>query len=292
MGRDRMLLEPEVLARLERLSLSTRGRMSGAYPGVHRSRRLGSSVDFADWREYVPGDDYRRIDYQIYARLDRILVRLYEAEDQLSLQIVVDATTSMGFGSKFETAARLSGALAYLAALHGDRARIWVVDARGIRPSPWARSRDSAISLFRWLEDVRPGGGADLPIAMQRFASAGGLRGMTVLASDLLTEEWEATLRRLSAPSAGGALLHVLSAEELEPDLRGDLLLVDSEAGGTVEVSLSEAVLRQYRKRTQQWLRQVAETCARRGLHYELVSPDDDIESLLLVRLREGGLVR
>lgn len=287
-----MLLSPDVLARLERLALATRGRMSGSYPGVHRSTRLGSSVDFADWREYVPGDDFRRIDYQIYARLDRLLIRLYEAEDQVSLQIVLDATTSMGFGNKLHTAARVAGALAYLAALHGDRSRIWAVDAAGIRPSPWARSRDSAISLLRWLEEVRPGGSADLPVALQRFASAGGLRGMTVLASDLLTEEWEATLRRLSAPSAGGALLHVLSPEELEPDLRGDLLLVDSEAGGTVEVSLSDQVLRQYRKRTQQWLRQVSETCARRGLHYELVSPYDDLEALLLVRLREGGVVR
>ncbi len=287
-----MLLEPEVLSRLERLALSTRGRMSGAYPGTHRSTRLGSSVDFADWRAYVPGDDFRRIDYQIYARLDRLLVRLYEAEDQVSLQIVVDATGSMAFNSKYETAARVSGALAYLASLHGDRARVWVIDSRGIRPSPWARSRDSAIALFRWLEDVTPGGGADLPLALQRFGSAGGLRGMTILASDLLTEEWEAALRRLSAPAAGGALLHVLSADELDPELRGDLLLVDSEAGGTVEVSVSDQVLRRYRERTQRWLRQVSETCARRGLHHELVTPDDDLDSLLLVRLRRGGLVR
>lgn len=286
-----MLLEPEVLARLERLSLTTRGRMSGAYPGAHRSTRLGSSVDFADWREYVPGDDFRRIDYQIYARLDRLLVRLYEAEDQVALQIVLDATASMTFHDKYRTAARVSGALAYLASLHGDRARIWVIDAGGIRPSPWARSRDSAIAVLRWLEGVQPGGGADLPTALQRFGSAGGLRGMTVLASDLLTEEWEAALRRLSAPSAGGALLQVLSSEEIDPQLRGDLLLVDSEAGGAVEVSVSDQVLRRYRERTQHWLRQVSETCARRGLHHELLSPGDDLETLLMVKLRRGGLV-
>jgi uncharacterized protein (DUF58 family) len=287
-----MLLEPEFLSRLERLSLATRGRMTGAYPGGHRSKRLGSSVDFADWRAYVPGDDFRRIDYQIYARLDRLLVRLYEAEDEVTLQIVLDATSSMNFDSKFETGARVGGALAYLAALHGDRARIWVVDAKGIRPSPWARSRDSAIALFKWLDKVEPGGKGDLPTALKRFASAGGLRGVTVLISDLLTEDWEATLRRMASPGAGGALLHVLSRAELEPVFRGDLLLVDSEAGGTVEVSLSDQVLRQYRRRTAEWMRRVSETCRRRDLHYELVSPDDDLDSLLLVRLREGGLVR
>lgn len=287
-----MLLEPEILSRLERLALSTRARMTGAFPGGHRSKRLGSSVDFADWRPYVPGDDFRRIDYQIYARLDRLLVRLYEAEDEVSLQIVLDATLSMDFSRKFVTGARLAGALSYLAALHGDRARVWVVDANGIRPSPWARSRDSAITLIRWLEDVQPGGSGDLPTALKRFASAGGLRGMTVLISDLLTDDWEATLRRLTSPGAGGAVLHVLAPEELDPELRGDLLLVDAEAGSSVEVSLSEQVLRQYRERTTTWLRAVSETCLRRNLHYELVSPDDDLETLLLVRLREGGLVR
>lgn len=286
-----MLLEPEFLARLERLSLATRNRMAGAYPGAHRSKRMGTSVDFADWRPYVPGDDFRRIDYQILARLDRLLVRLYEAEDEVALQIVLDATSSMSFEDKFETAARVAGALAYLAALHGDRARVWVVDAKGIRPSPWARSRDSAVVLFDWLEQITPGGKGDLPTALKRFASAGGLRGVTVLVSDLLTEEWEATLRRLTSPGAGGALLHVLARSEIDPELRGDLLLVDSEAGGAVEVSLSDQVLRQYRRRTQEWMRRVSETCRRRGLHYELVSPDDDLDSLLLVRLRRGGLV-
>jgi uncharacterized protein (DUF58 family) len=287
-----MLLEPEFLERLERLALVTRARMSGAYPGTHRSKRLGSSVDFADWRPYVPGDDFRRIDYQIYARLDRLLIRLYEAEDEVSLQVVLDATSSMAFENKFDLAARVTGALCYLAALHGDRARVWVIDANGIRPSPWARSRDSAIVLFDWLEDVRPGGTGDLPTALKRFASAGGLRGVTVLVSDLLTEEWEAALRRLVSPGAGGALLHILSQGELDPELRGDLLLVDSESGPTVEVSLSESVLKQYRRRTEDWMRRVGETCRRRGLHYELVLPGDDLESLLLVRLRDSGVVR
>ncbi|MDQ3645566.1 MAG: DUF58 domain-containing protein [Actinomycetota bacterium] len=287
-----MLLEPDYLSRIERLSLATRARMTGSFPGAHRSKRMGSSVDFADWREYVPGDDFRRIDYQIYARLDRLLVRLYEAEDEVSLQIVLDATSSMAFESKFETAARLAGSLSYLAALHGDRARVWVVDAQGIRPSPWARSRDSAAALFDWMERIEPGGNADLPTALRRFASAGGLRGITVLVSDLLTDEWEGTLRRIAAPGAGGALLHVLARSELDPALRGDLVLVDSEAQREVEVSVSDQVLRRYRERTQRWIGQVRETCRRRGLHHELVSPGDDLETLLLVRLREAGLVR
>ena len=287
-----MLLEPEFLARLERLSLTTRERLAGSFPGEYRSRRLGSSVDFADWREYVPGDDFRRIDYQIYARLDRLLVRLYEAEDEVDLQIVLDASASMDFEGKFHAASRLAGSLAYLAALHGDRARVWVVDDKGIRPSPWARSRDSSIVLFKWIEAIEPSGSSDLPGALRRLASFGATGSVLVLISDLLTESWEDALRRLGGPGAEGALLHVLSRAELDPPLRGDLRLVDSEADGSVEVSVSDQVLKRYRERAAAWARRVSETCRRRGLRYALVAPDDDLEALLLVRLREDGLVK
>ncbi|MGH2820819.1 MAG: DUF58 domain-containing protein [Actinomycetota bacterium] len=287
-----MLLEPELLARLERVALTARGRVTGAYPGEHRSRRLGTSVDFADWRPYVPGDDFRRIDYQIYARLDRLLVRLYEAEDELTVRLMIDASTSMGFEGKLHAALRLAGALAYLAGIRGDRARVWIVDEDGLRAGPWVRSRDSAIALFSWLEGVSPKGSSSLLGGLGRLASAGATRAFTILLSDLFDEQWDAALRRLGGPEAEGALLHMLARSELDPLLRGDLLLVDSEATGSLEVSLSDQVVRQYRKRAAAWVRTVADSCRRRGVHYNLVHPDADLESLLLVELRKEGIVR
>lgn len=287
-----MLLQPEFLERLEHLSLSARGRLRGAYPGEHRSLRLGSSVDFADWRPYVEGDDFRRIDYQIYARLDRLVVRLYEAEDELTLRLVVDTSSSMGFERKLEVATKLTGALAYLAGVRGDRARAWAIDSSGLVPGPWVRSRDSAIALFSWLEKLRPAGSTSLLAGLRRLSSAGATHSVTVLLSDLLTEEWEAVLRRLGGPGAEAAVMHVLAPSELEPEARGDLLLVDSEAGGSVEVSLSESALRAYRQRAHDWRHAVAETCRRRGVSYALVPPDCDLEKLLLVDLRRDGLVR
>jgi uncharacterized protein (DUF58 family) len=286
-----VLLEPEFLERLERLSLRTRERLAGAYPGGHRSRRLGSSVDFADWRAYVRGDDFRRIDYQIYARLDRLLIRLYEAEDEVVLHAVVDASTSMGYERKLRQALRLTGALCYLAATRGDRARVWVLDGDGVRPSPWARSRDSAVALLAWLEVVEAKGAADLDAGLARVAAGRGFGGITVLVSDLLTENWEAALRRVSGPHGEGALIQVLARSELEPGERGDLLLVDSESAARIEVSVSDQILRRYRERALKWSGSVAETCRRRNLRYALVHPDDDLQSLLLVRLRGEGLV-
>jgi uncharacterized protein (DUF58 family) len=286
-----MLLEPALLERLERLSLATRDRVAGAYPGAHRSKRLGSSVDFADWRPYVAGDDYRRIDYQIFARLDRLVVRLYEAEDEVVLHVVVDATASMGFAGKLNQALRLTGALCYLTAARGDRARVWVADEDGVRPSPWARSRDSAVTLLAWLENVEAKGASDLPSAMTRVAAGRGFGGLTVLMSDLMSEEWETALRRVRGPGSEGAVVHVVAREELDPDERGDMLLVDSESNAEVEVSLSDQVLRRYRERAHKWLVGVAEGCRRRGLRYALVHPDDDLETLMLIKLRTEGLV-
>lgn len=286
-----MLLTPASLARLEKLSLATRRRIAGAFPGEHRSRRLGSSVDFADWRPYIEGDDFRRIDYQIYARLDRLVVRLYEAEEELDLRVVLDGSASMRFDGKFEAASRLAAALSYLAALRRDRARVWVCDGGGVRPSPWARSRDSAIRLFDWLERVEPEGSTDLRAALRVLSAAGGLRGMTVLISDLMTPDWEEVVRRLGGPGADAAVLHVVSAGERDPALRGDLLLIDSETAADLEVSLSDQVLKRYRARVGRWLSAVAEGCRRRDIAYQLVSPQDDLDRLLTVELREQGVV-
>lgn len=287
-----MLLEPRTLEHLDRLALRTRERMIGSSPGEHRSRRLGSSVDFADWRPYVEGDDFRRIDFGIYARLDKLVIRLYEAEEELNVRIVVDASASMGFEDKLPTALRLAGALAYLAAARHDRARVWVVDRDGIRPGPWARSREGAFHLHRWLETVEAGGASNLAGGLQRLASAGGLPGMTVVISDLFTEEWETVVRRLGGPGSESALLQVLARSELDPALRGDLLLVDSETEDAVEVSMSDQVLREYRTRAVKFVAGVAESCRSRGIRYSLIHPEDDLESLLMTDLRTQGLVR
>ena len=287
-----MLLEPELLARLERLSLTMRERLAGIYPGEHRSTRLGSSVDFADWRPYVAGDDFRRIDYQIYARLDRLLVRLYEAEDEASVQIVLDCSRSMDFEGKFIAAARFAGALAYLAALRGDRARLWALDGNGIHPSPWARSRDSAVGLLNWAERLDPAGAMDLVAALAQLSAARSMGGVTLLVSDLLIEDWEIALRRLARPGVVAGLIHVLAPSELDPDLRGDLMLVDSEAEQSLDVSVSEQVLRSYKRRAAEWAAAVAETCRRRGCVYARLRPEDDLEAFLLVRMRSEGLVK
>jgi uncharacterized protein (DUF58 family) len=287
-----VLLDPRFVARLERLAILMRHRTAGTYAGEHRSRGHGASIDFADWRPYVAGDDFRRIDYQIYARLDRLLIRLYEAEEELLVRVVLDASASMGFEGKGEYAKQVAAALVYLAAARRNRCRVWVLSDSEMQPGPWARSREGALALFGWLEGVEPRGEGRLAPALRRMASAGGLPGMTVVISDLLDEDWEAALRTLAGPRAEAAVIHLLSGVERDPSERGDLLLVDSESPqASLEVSMSDAVLRQYRQRAESWLRAVAETCRRRGIRYAIADPAQPLESLILRSLRAEGLV-
>lgn len=286
-----MLLEPRLLERLERLSLNVNRPVAGMHPGEHRSSRLGSSLDFADWRPYTYGDDYRRIDYQIFARLDRLVVKLYQAEEELNLRVILDASTSMGFHGKLDQAKKVAAVLTYIAAIRRNRARLWAVDGSGPRPSPWARSREAAHHCMDWLEDLEAEGEAKLGSALGRIAASGGLPGLTVVITDLLDEGWEATIRQLAGPGGDSIVIHVLSEPERDPGFRGDLMLVDAETNSETEVSVSDHALRSYKRRVENWLKAVSSACLSRGILYINVDPEDDLEDVLLGRLMEARVL-
>ena len=175
-----MLLDAELRSRLDRLALRGKRRLRGVWSGSHRSVRLGESLDFADYREYHPGDDFRRIDYNLWARLGVVLIRLFEAEDEMPLQVVVDNSASMGFGDKFPTAQRTAAMVAYLGLASGERVRLvgvpgpdravaaGALGAPRLRLAP-ARSAGSSSSNRE--------GGTDLPGAARLLAAPGAHRG-------------------------------------------------------------------------------------------------------------------
>jgi uncharacterized protein (DUF58 family) len=268
-----MLLDAELRSRLDRLALRGKRRVRGVWSGSHRSVRLGESLDFADYREYHPGDDFRRIDYNLWARLGVVLIRLFEAEDEMPLQVVVDNSASMGFGEKFPTAQRLAAMVAYLGLASGERVRLVTVPGPG-RPSlqgPWARHVSAWPRLEAWLEGLEPEGGTDLPGAARLLAAPGAHRGPVVLVSDLLAPGWEASLDILGA-LGGGVVIQVLGPDELEPTLSGDLTLRDSETREEVRVSLSQAALDRYRARTTGFVAEARRRARRSGLDHLLVT--------------------
>lgn len=284
-----MLLEPELLGRLERLQLGTRRRLAGAFSGEHRSPRHGASLDFADYREYHPGDDYRRIDYTALARLDQLLVRLHEAEDDLTLRLLVDTSTSMA-GAKLRQAARLAAALGFVALVRRDAVCVHTFPAAG--PAPRFTGRHAAHHLFALLEGLEAGGETRFVEAVVDLLGRQGPPGLTVVLSDLLTPEWADGLVRLPARGADLAVVHVLDRGELHPALAGDLDLVDAETGEVVPVSLAPDQLRAYERAARAWLGEVASRAAAAGAAYVRVLADEPVEPLLLGTWRRAGVLR
>ena len=287
-----MLLEPQLRARLERLALANRTRLRGVWGGRHRSNRLGESLDFADYREYNPGDDYRRIDYNLWARLGVVLIRLFEAEDEMPLQVVVDSSRSMDFGDKFPTAQRLAAVVAYLALISGERIRLATVPEPGATAlvGPWARHVSAWPKLETWLEGLSPEGGTDL-LAASKIVAGTTSKGPVVLVSDLMQPGWEQAIDLFGA-ARGGVVLHVMSPAELDPELSGDLTLRDVETRIEVPVSMSGDAIDRYRGRVEAFMTNAAKRCRRSGLEYVQVTADAGAIDRALRSLVASGLVR
>ena len=290
MTRATPLLAPRVLAQLEQLQMLTRRRLAGRFTGEHRSTRHGTSLDFADEREYHPGDDYRRIDYPLYARTGQLFVRLYEAEDDLSVRILLDVSASMGHHGKLDQAKRLAAAVGFVALTRRDVVTLHLEPSK--RPPQRFNGRNAIGALFDVLDRAQPSGLTDLGSAASDVLARPGPAGSTIVISDLLTPSWEAAIDRLPARNGDVTVLHVLAQDEIDPDMNGDLDVVDAESGDVVAVSMSPDTVRDYRRVVDRWLLEASSRCRNRGVVYLRVMADDAIEDVLLRGWREQGLVR
>jgi uncharacterized protein (DUF58 family) len=282
-----VLLPVELRGRLERLSLVARRRVRAQWAGRHGSHHKGESLDFADYREYVPGDDFRRIDHNLWARLGVLLVRRFEAEEELPVRVVLDRSRSMGFYSKMDTARVLAGMLAYLGLAGGDRVQVFSIpgpEGRAWAAGPAGRHLSSWPALERWLEEIEPVGAVDLSPPIRRLAGEGVNRGSLILVSDLLSPDWQSALDGLLVTS-GGVVLHVLGGEELDPTLAGDLRLADAESGREVSVSTSEETMRKYRQALEAFAAGAAGRARRAGLDYVLVPAGPNAADQVLAAL-------
>jgi uncharacterized protein (DUF58 family) len=283
------------LRQLELLALTTRDRAHGQLRGAHRSRRVGTGMVFADYRPYSEGDDIRHIDWSIYLRLDRLILRLFEEEADLPVYVLIDASQSMGHGrgDKLECARKLAGALAYVTLLNHDRVNL-AAFADGLRESlPTRRGRTQAGQVFRFLDDLAAGGRTDLNAALRRYFSAPRTRGMVVLISDFLDpagfEEAFAVLRRFRHDVV---VLHVISPEERDPVVPEEAVLVDAEEGTATEVEITPALLAAYRETFERHAREIEGYCRKYGWSYARALTDVAVEDLVLRLLRQEGLLR
>ncbi len=284
------LLSPELLQRLDALSLSARKRGAGVRAGERRSRRRGRSQEFADHRPYVPGDDLRFLDWHLYGRLDTLWIKLFEEEEDRVVQLLVDGSTSMA-GEKLAIAQRLAAALAFVALGHADRVAVAGLADEVTHYGPPRRGRRAAPQIFRTLEEVEASGQTDLARGVAALPRLRG-SGLGLLFSDLLQPEGpEPALRRLLGRGMEVHVFHVLAPVDLRPDLSGDLVVIDAETGEEVLLSVDEAALDRYEATVHAWAEEMARLCHRLGVGYTRVPTTTPLEELILRDLRRAGVV-
>ncbi len=289
------LLDPEFLRKLEQLELVSRKIFVGRMKGERRSKKRGSSVEFADHRNYSVGDDLRHIDWNVYARLDKLFLKLFLEEEDLHVFTLLDTSLSMDFGdpTKLLYGKQVAAALGYIGLVNLDRV---VVDAFSTQLSPGPsgiRGRSQMHRLVQYLEGLEPTGASNLTQACKQFAIRHSGKGVVVVISDFLDKNgYEDALRYLLARNLDLYVIHVLSQEEVEPDLAGDLRLIDAEDGDVAEITISAPLLKRYKENLNAFVGGLKDWCVRRGIAYVLTTNHNPFDRLVLNYLRQRGLVR
>jgi uncharacterized protein (DUF58 family) len=293
-----MLFDETTLRKLNQLTLVASRVRAGAIKGERRSSRRGSSVEFADYRDYTPGDDLRRLDWNIYARLDRPFIKLLEEEEDLAVHILLDGSQSMDWGEgeahKFNYARRLAAGLGAVALASGDVLTIGLLQ-RGSVAVEFGPSRGQASlpRLFDFLEGLEAVGKTNLNLSMREYSIRSRRVGLVILISDLFTPDgYEAGLRQLLGRGHEAALLHVLAPDELDPPLAGDLQLVDIETNHAQDVSLDGGLRAQYRLRARAWIRAAQLDCRKQGIRYLEATTSLPWDQVLLLEMRRAGIVK
>lgn len=289
------LLSPELLAQLEKMELVSRKVFRGRMKGERRSKRKGQSVEFADFRQYVPGDDLRFIDWNTYARLDRLFLKLYLEEEDLHFYALLDASPSMGFGepSKLHYAKQLAAALGFIGLVRADRVKIETLGQTLERPAPALRGRRSLWRMLDHLAQIEPSEHVSLAQGVKNFCLRNRGKGIAVLVSDLMDKRgYEDALRYLVANQMDAYVIQVLSHEEIDPDVKGDLRLIDCEDEDVAEITVSAPLLKRYKQTLQAFVEGARDYCTRRGMTYLLAHNQVPVEQLVGSYLRQRGLVR
>jgi uncharacterized protein (DUF58 family) len=289
------LLPPDLMSQLERLELVTRKVFRGRMKGERRSKRKGQSVEFADFRGYVPGDDLRSLDWNLYARLDKLIIKLFLEEEDLHFFTLIDSSLSMDFGTptKLAYAKQLAAALGFVGLIRTDRVRIETLGQLSNQRGPVLRGRKSVWRMLEYLNGIEAGETTSLVEGVKNFCLRNAGKGIVVLISDLMDKNgYESALRFLVSQRVDVYVIHVLSQEELDPDIKGDLKLVDVEDHDIAEITVSAPLLARYKSTLNAFVGGAQEFCNRRGMNYLLANNQTPVKDLIGSYLRRRGLIR
>ncbi len=292
---DDELFDDEFQRKLDYLAMVSKRVFSGAMRAERRTRKTGSGVEFADHRDYAAGDDIRAIDWSAYSRFQRLLIRLYEEEEDLSIYFILDSSSSMGFGDgeKQRHAKRICAALAYVALANLDRVTIVSATDELSGRMPETRGKARIFRIFRFLSGLKSEGHTDLEDSLKTFVAQHKRKGLAVLISDLYDAKgFEKGINVLRYNKFEPFVLHVTDPNDRSPELRGDVRVYDCESGEEREVTVTQKILERYAKAYDGYVEQVKRFCTKKQVAYYEASVDVPFDELILRVFRRGGFLR
>ncbi len=295
-GDPKELLDPKLIARLDQLEVLTHRVFRGRQKGERRSRKKGVSVEFADYRDYTRGDDTRFIDWNIFARLERLFIKLFLEEEDLAFYIIVDTSKSMDYGTpltKFRYAQKLAAALGYVALRNQDKIGVTAFGDRAKEVFRPAFGKGQLPKLLTFINNLEVSEKTSLYNGVRDFVLRHTQPGIVVLISDFLDENgYEDALKHFFLRNYEVYMIHLLSPEERDPSLVGHLELIDSESGERQELTVNDALLKQYTQTLETYCSGIRDWGVSRGMSYLAATTDQPVDVMLLNYLRNKGLLK
>ena len=292
----RTIINEEFLQQVEALQTLIKNNVAGLFGGTHQSKTFGSSCEFADYRDYVPGDDITKIDWNAYARFDKLYQKLYLDERQMHTKIYIDASRSMEYGraDKAEQALRLAATIAYISLNEMDKVSVYAIrEKEVVSVISGMVGKDSFVGEIGKLNEVEFSGDSHISEAIVP-TSVGYGDGMSIIISDFLTDnDYENAINHMADKKRDVFCIQVLSPDELNPKIRGKVHLYDSEnVGKTYRKNIKKDVMRAYREALEYVTSRIENVCASRGASYLLASSEDQIGEIFFGKLVEREVLK
>lgn len=289
------LLDKELLYKLERLSIVNKHVKKGSQSGNRRSKNLGSSIEFADYRSYAPGDDIRQVDWNAYARHEKLFLKTFMDEQEVQISIYIDCSKSMDFGNptKFDTAVKIAGALGYSSLYNLDKVSIYSFDNKINSLLPSLMGKGKGVQLFNFLKSINIEGEGDINSALTSGKAINRKPGISIILSDFLfADGYEKGISFIQSAKQEVVLIQLLTSEEKDPYIDGDLRLIDSENSSTKDISVSPIVLKEYNKTLTNYQKNLSDFARKRGISFISIGPEMNIEDIIFNVIKKSGLIR
>lgn len=287
--------------KLEQVMLWSSRARAGTMKGERRSKKRGTSIEFADYRNYTRGDDLRRLDWNVFARLQKPYIKLLEDEEDLAVHILLDASASMNWPQETETpdenkftyAQRLAAGIAYASLTTNDRLSLTVANSKGLQSFGPARGKGRGVALLQFVSALKSDGITDWNTVLKNYALRARQPGLCFIISDMFSPSgYLEGFKALLGKGYEIVILHLLSPDEVNPPMTGDLRLVDVETGQAQEISLDPSMHQLYTARLDEWRQEIQAETRKRGAHYLSIETDTPWEKVILQDLRRLGLLR